>query len=272
MKPLIRTAFIFFIISIYNVVYADTTLQSTLVVYNGDDVSNWSHNIYVADDKLVISYAILYDNIYNHTERSVTKLTKKNKVSLTTFRNHTELMQNRWVAKVKAQILTNVSEDKREQTEAETLAKFSMIARYPRPGSKIEIKSMGRTDTIDGYKCTYFTAFKEGKMDKEYCVASWEYFPENKKLSEIANGYSEFTNNVFNNFGPAKKEQKDIINDHIFRDVENLGGYPILTRQFIDDKLKFEIILKNISTRTIDRVIFKTPPDFEILEIYNVFD
>ncbi|MCP5381043.1 MAG: hypothetical protein H6912_01615 [Kordiimonadaceae bacterium] len=272
MKLLFHTAFILFINSIYNVVYADTTFRSTLKFYNGDDVSNWSHNIYLADNKLMISYGIFYDNIYNANEGSVTKLTKKNKVSLTLYRDHAERMQKNWVAKVKAQILAKVPEDKREQTETETLSKFSMIARSPRSGSTIEIRKTERTETIDGYKCTYFTAFKEGKKDKEYCVATWEYFPEYEKLSELAKEYSEFTHNVFKDYGPAKRDQIDILNDHIFRDIEEIGGYPILTRQFKDDKLEFEIILENTSTRPIDIEIFKTPSDFKVLDVYNVFN
>ena len=270
MKQFIRSILILIVVSAYNVVYADTTLQSTIVVHNGDDVSNWSHSVAMVDDKLRITNVIFNDTIYDHSARNITRMTTKHKVSMVMKWNHAELMQKQWVASVRANLLNSAPEKQRQQMEAETLAKFSMIAKSPRLGPKIEVKDMGKTDTIDGYKCTYYVAYKDGNKDKEYCVASWDYFPENEKLSELINGYSEFTNNVLNSFAPVNNKMKNDINNHIFRDVKQINGYPIVTRQFENDKLIYEVNLNNTSTRAVDKDSFTPPADYKIIDLYKL--
>lgn len=123
-----------------------------------------------------------------------------------------------------------------------------------------DAKNTGKTDTVEGRKCTVWTLTRNGKLLEEMCVVPFSALPgkENfeKSFKELAETFAEFSKGM-----PGIDNQVQV--------RANVNGYPVRSRSY-DANGKFrgtETVLTKWVEENVPAAQFEVPAGFKKKEL-----
>lgn len=125
---------------------------------------------------------------------------------------------------------------------------------------KIDIRKTDRSDTINGYNCDYYEQFKDDQKQGEHCVASWSELDVGDNIQTSFKNMAEFMKGFFQELQKISPVRMD---DNPFTQMEEMEGFPVLSRQFSNGKITQESILSSIEEQDIDDSEFAAPEGYK---------
>jgi hypothetical protein len=149
--------------------------------------------------------------------------------------------------------LKNMTPEQRAQME-----KMMGGMAMPGAGGKTPVfdaKNTGKTDTVEGRKCTTWHLLQDGKVIDEMCVVPFSSLPGKedmqKSFKELAETFAGIANAV-----PGAKEQAKVRN--------SIDGYPVRSRAYVNGKPQgIESVLKSWTETTIPASAFTVPAGYK---------
>lgn len=164
--------------------------------------------------------------------------------------------------------LKNVPEDKRamlEQMMKERMPQAQMEQKRP----TTELKKTGERATHSGYPCVKYEVLQEGRTIRELWVTDWSNIEGGEETVDAFEDMAEFFQELIDsipNFGQGSSG----IGDHAFEHMKELGGFPVVTREFGDDgSLEDESTLRGAERRTLDPDEFEPPAGYKRQEMFG---
>lgn len=148
--------------------------------------------------------------------------------------------------------LKNMTPEQRAQME-------KMMGGMAMPGAGktpvFDAKNTGKTDTVEGRKCTTWHLLQDGKVIDEMCVVPFSSLPGKedmqKSFKELAEAFAGIASAV-----PGAKEQAKVRN--------SIDGYPVRSRAYVDGKPQgIESVLKSWTETTIPASAFTVPAGYK---------
>lgn len=158
------------------------------------------------------------------------------------------------------EMLKDVPEDKRRMIEE------MMKQRGQQPPSAerraTELRKTGEYGDLNGYPCVKYEVLRDGRKVRELWVTDWSHVEGGREVvgtfEDMADFFKELMDSIpdFGQGGPA--------GDPAFEHLRELGGFPVVTREFDDDgSLESESTLRSTRRRTIDPEEFEPPAGYK---------
>lgn len=155
--------------------------------------------------------------------------------------------------------LKNLPEDRRAMVEE--MMKKRMPAQQPaRP--KSELRKTSETGVQNGYPCVKYEVFESGRKVRELWVTDWSNVEGGDEVVTAFEDMAGFFQQLLD--AMPQMGQAAPAADSAFARLEELGGFPVVTREFADDgTLETESTLRSASRRTIDAAEFEPPSGYK---------
>jgi hypothetical protein len=150
--------------------------------------------------------------------------------------------------------------------EQRAMAEQMMKQHLPQPAQASEpmtVKETGATDTINGFDCRYYEVRQQGAKIRDLCVADWSEIDGGREAADSMLAMAGFFERMAEQFSAgsgmdAMKQQREL-----FRHMRELGGYPVLTREFDGSgRAESESRLKSARSSDIDPALFDPPQGY----------
>ena len=155
--------------------------------------------------------------------------------------------------------LKNVPESERRKIEE--MMKQRMPSQAPQR-SKSQLKKTGETGTKNGYPCVKYDVYRDGARIRELWVTDWDNVEGGEDVVDAFEDMADFFQEImdampdFGQGGPAE--------DPAFAHMREIGGFPVVTREFGDDgSLEDESTLRSARRRTLDPAEFEPPAGYK---------
>jgi hypothetical protein len=157
--------------------------------------------------------------------------------------------------------LKNVPEDKRKMMEE--MMKQRLPQQAPeRP--KSELRETGERGSKNGYPCVKYEVLRDGRKIREVWVTDWSNVEGGSDVvdafEDMADFFKELMDSIpdFGQGGPS--------GDPVFEHMRELGGFPVVTREFDDDdgSLEGESVLESVAERDLDPDAFEPPKGYRL--------
>ncbi len=164
--------------------------------------------------------------------------------------------------------LKNVPEDKRAMIEQMMKQKLPAAQAAPqRPKSELK-KTSERADK-NGYPCVKYEVLRGGRKIRELWVTDWSNIEGGSDVvgafEDMADFFKELMDSMpsFGGQGPA--------GDPAFEHMKEIGGFPVITREFddVDGSLEGETFLRSAKRQTIDPDAFDPPSGYKRQEMFR---
>lgn len=155
--------------------------------------------------------------------------------------------------------LAQMPEEQREMARNMMKGKMpAASAATPRP--KPEIKKTGEKKTISGKPCHRYDVTKDGVKTTEIWATSWDESDVSKEDFEIFTKMTHFMQDIMsaNEFFANSMAQNEF-----FVGLEEIDGFPILTRDFKDGEVTDETVLKSVEKKSLAPSVFTVPEGYE---------
>ncbi|MDH3785218.1 MAG: hypothetical protein OEV00_07800 [Acidobacteriota bacterium] len=155
--------------------------------------------------------------------------------------------------------LKNVPEDQRE------MMKQMMEKNMPGVGTKAkkpanELKKTGEKATKNGYPCVKYEVWRDGAKTQELWVTNWSNVKGADEMVETFETMASF----FNEFMEALPNMADgPADDNVFAHMNELNGFPVVTRAFEGGELQSETVLESVTERDMDPDAFEPPSGYK---------
>ena len=158
--------------------------------------------------------------------------------------------------------LKNVPESQRAMMEKmmkDKMPKGSM-ANVP----KTEIKKTGKREKVNGYPCTQYEVFQDGKKIREMWVTDWKNVEGGKEATEVFEDMGAFFEELVEALSSAGGKNLGSLGKNMFAQMKELNGFPVVTRDF-DDKgeLTSESVLRSSERRELNPADFEPPAGYK---------
>lgn len=125
---------------------------------------------------------------------------------------------------------------------------------------QIDIRKTSRAETINGYNCEYYEQFRDDQKESEFCVASWSELNVGDNIETSFKSMAEFMKGFLQEL---QKMSPVKMNDNPFAQMEEMGGFPVLSRQFSNGEATQESMLSSIDEQNIDASAFSAPEGYQ---------
>lgn len=165
--------------------------------------------------------------------------------------------------------LKNVPEDKRAMIEQMMKQKMPNAQAAPQR-AKSELKKTSERGEQNGYPCVKYEVLRGGKKIRELWVTDWSNVEGGSDVvgafEDMAGFFSELMDSMpsFGGYGGPGA-------DPAFEHMKELGGFPVLTREFdeADGSLEGETLLRSARRQTIDPDAFEPPSGYKRQEMFS---
>ncbi len=159
------------------------------------------------------------------------------------------------------EMLKSVPEEQRAMVEKMMKQRMPAEAQTPeRPTS--ELRKTGDTGDKAGYPCVKYDVLRDGRKVRELWVTDWDNIEGGREVvgafEDMADFFKELLDSVpdFGQGGPSA--------DSAFEHLKEIGGFPVVTREFDDDgSLEDESTLRSARRRTLDPAEFEPPAGYK---------
>lgn len=162
--------------------------------------------------------------------------------------------------------LKNVPEDKRAMVE-QMMKQRMPKAQAPAGRAKSELKKTGERADKNGYPSVKYEVFRDGRKVRELWVTDWSNVEGGSEVvgafEDMADFFGELMDSIpsFGGQGPA--------GDPAFEHMREIGGFPVVTREFDDDgSLEGETALRSSRRQTLDPDAFEPPSGYKRQEMF----
>ena len=157
--------------------------------------------------------------------------------------------------------LKNVPEDRRRMIEEMMKGKLPQANQAPKRPTTTLRKTGERADR-SGYPCVKYEVLRDGRKIRELWVTDWSNVEGGKEVvatfEDMADFFKELMDSLpdFGQGGPAA--------DPAFEHMKEIGGFPVVTREFGEDGLlEEEATLRSTRRRTLDPADFEPPAGYK---------
>ena len=163
--------------------------------------------------------------------------------------------------------LKNVPADKRAMVEQMMKQKLPQAQAAPeRPKSELK-KTSERADK-NGYPCVKYEVLRDGRKIRELWVTDWSNVEGGSEVvgafEDMADFFSDLMDSMpnFGDKGPG--------GDPAFEHMREIGGFPVVTREFddYDGSLEGESTLRSARRQTLDPDAFEPPAGYKRQEMF----
>ena len=155
--------------------------------------------------------------------------------------------------------LKNLPKERRAQIEA--MMKQRM-PQQPAARPRSELKKTGEKAVQNGYPCVKYEVLREGRKIRELWVTDWSNIEGGDDVvdafEDMADFFSELMDSI-PDFGQGGSS-----GDAAFWHMKEIGGFPVVTREFDDDgSLEGESTLRSARRQTLDPAAFEPPSGYK---------
>ena len=162
------------------------------------------------------------------------------------------------------QALANVPEGQRAMVEEMMKKKMPQTQKIERP--KTELKKTSERATHNGYPCVKYEVLREGHKIRELWVTDWNNIEGGADVADLFQEMSEFFKEMLDSL-PKFAESGG---DQVFEHMKEMGGFPVVTREFDDDgSLENESTLHSARRQTLDPDAFEPPSGYKRQEMFK---
>lgn len=149
-----------------------------------------------------------------------------------------------------AEAMKNMPPEQRAQMEK------AMAAQGMPTGQKLErtLKQTSKTETYNGRPCTVWEASEGGQKKQELCVVPMSGVQGGQEVVDTFKTIGKMFENMPGSSGAASADA--------FRDLEKLGGVPVITRDFQDGKAVREHRIVTSRSETVPASSFEPPAGY----------
>ena len=174
------------------------------------------------------------------------------------------------VSKQMQEMLKNVPEDKRAMIEQMMKGKMPAGADVSTKRPESELKKTSERATHNGYPCVKYDVLRDGRKFREQWVTDWSNGEGGDDVvgafEEMAAFFRELMDAIPNMGG----DRDGLSFDNVFEHMQELGGFPVVTRDFGDDgSLEGETALRSAKRQTIDPDAFEPPAGYKRQEMFR---
>ncbi len=161
--------------------------------------------------------------------------------------------------------LKNVPEDKRAMVEQ--MMKQRMPTEAPkRPAA--ELRKTGERGEKSGYPCVKYEVHRGGTKVRELWVTDWDNIEGGKDVVGAFEDMADFFREMLDAL--PDMGQGSGMGDNAFEHMKEIGGFPVVTREFDDDgSLEGESTLRSARRQTIDPDAFEPPAGYKRQEMFG---
>jgi hypothetical protein len=134
--------------------------------------------------------------------------------------------------------------------------KMGLGAAKPKPEKKI-IK-MGKSGSAGGYDCEFVEVHSDGVKKRELCVTEWSKLKNGSQIKSAMQGMMSFFETIMDSMGQFAGQQQTP-----FSDISELGGFPIIYKEFKNGILTGQSKLKSIEDSPINDANFSPPKGYK---------
>lgn len=163
--------------------------------------------------------------------------------------------------------LKNVPEAERRKIEEMMKQRMPSAAQTPqRP--KSELRKTGETGTKNGYPCRKYEVWRDGRKIRELWVTDWGNVEGGEEVVDTFEDMADFFKELMDSipdFG-----QGGASGDPAFEHMREIGGFPVVTREFdeSDGSLEDESTLRSTLRRTLDPSEFEPPSGYKRRQMF----
>lgn len=133
---------------------------------------------------------------------------------------------------------------------------------------KAEMRRTGETATRNGYPCVKYEVLVDGRKVRELWVTDWNNIEGGDEAVDAFENMGDFfvvLENALPDFG-----QGPGMEDNPFSNMRELGGFPVVTREFDDyGELESEAQLRSATRRALDPDAFDPPSGYKRQEMFR---
>jgi hypothetical protein len=151
------------------------------------------------------------------------------------------------------QMMSKVPPEQRAMMQG--MMKGKMGNMMPEPPPPTEVKKTSETGTTNGYSWVKYDLYQEGNKIQEYLVTDWSNLDLDASVFDVFKEMSLFFEDIGKSFGA---DMADSMNNP-FEEMNELGGFPVITREFMGGTMTSSTELKSVSTGDVDAGTFENP-------------
>ncbi len=165
--------------------------------------------------------------------------------------------------------LKNVPEDKRAMIEQMMKQKMPPGAQAPPARSQSELKKTSERGEKNGYPCVKYEVLRDGRKIRELWVTDWSNVEGGSDVVGAFEDMADFFSELMSAM-PSFGGQGGPVDGPGFEHMKELGGFPVVTREFDDDgSLEGETFLRSAKRQTIDPDAFDPPSGYKRQEMFG---
>jgi hypothetical protein len=166
--------------------------------------------------------------------------------------------------------LKNVPEEQRAMVEQ--MMKKRMPKQQAPAGPSSELRKTGERGEKNGYPCVKYEVLRKGEIIGEMWVTEWKNVESSGEVQAVFGEMAEFFRSMLDSFSSMAGAGgvADEMDSSFFGHMKDLGGFPVLTRNFQDDgSLEGESTLRSAKRQTIDPDAFEPPSGYKRQEMFK---
>ncbi len=163
--------------------------------------------------------------------------------------------------------LKDVPADQRAMVEAMMKQRMPQAAAPRRPVA--ELRKTGERATHAGYPCVRYDVLVDGRKTQELWVTDWNNIEGGEDMVEAFEDLADFFREMMEAM-PDFGQGDSGIGDNAFEHIKEIGGFPVVTRDFGDDgSLEDESTLRSAQRRTLDPDEFEPPAGYKRRQMFS---
>ena len=168
------------------------------------------------------------------------------------------------------ELLDNVPEDQRALIEAAMKEHMPTAPTAPSGRTASELKRTGERATHNGYPCVRYEVWQSGRKVRELWVTDWKNVEGGTDVVAAFEDMADFFREMMDSFPHMGGSGGPEFGDPAFEHMREIGGFPVVTREFDDDgSLEGETTLRSARRQTIDPDAFEPPSGYKRQEMFQ---
>ncbi len=160
--------------------------------------------------------------------------------------------------------LKNVPEDQRALVEKMMKERMPDAAQTAPSRPKTELRKTGERGEKNGYPCVKYEVYRENQKLRELWVTDWSNVEGGSEAVDAFEGMAEFFKDLLDAIPQFGAQGDGSIGDSAFEHMKEIGGFPVITREFDEDgSLGDETTLRSSRRQALDPAAFEPPAGYK---------
>lgn len=151
------------------------------------------------------------------------------------------------------QAMANVPAEQRAMMQGMMKGKMGGMMVEPPPPT--DVRKTSETGTTNGYSWVKYDVYQEGDKIQELLVTDWSNLEIDASAFDVFKEMAAFFEDLGKSFGASMAAQTN----NPFEQMNKLGGFPVVTREFEAGVLSSTVELKSVTTGTAEAGLFENP-------------